>query len=166
MKSNLSQNPVVKKTSAVIILIILSIIFISFITGPKSNEDTTVKTTVSKVFDLNLLTGKNIDEVVGVLGQPSNDSEPTKLQKDMGTKEWEKTFKKDGYELLVTYYVDTRGVKDFFISTNDPSGATKDYITLIEVVGINKESNFMVKPVKTMKDPNLYTGVIFTPVSN
>lgn len=164
MKLNLTQNPVVKKTSTVIVVIILLIIFISFISGPKQEVTESVKNIVSTVYDLDSLYGKNIDEIVTVLGKPLNDSEPTKLQKDSGIKEWEKSFKKDGYDLLVTYYSDTRDVKDFFISSNDPSGATKDYITLIEVGGIDKQSKFIVKPVNTIKDPNLYTGVIFTPV--
>jgi len=118
---------------------------------------------VSVIFDLNSLYGKNIDEIVGILGKPENDSEPTELQIQIGTKEWDKTFQKGGYELLVTYYVDTRKVKDFFVPTNDSSGATKDTQTLKYVSGVNNSNNYIVSPVKAIKDPTIYTGIIITP---
>ncbi len=46
---------------------------------------------------------------------------PTALQRKIGINEWNNTFLKDGYELVVTYNVSSKKVIDFFLATNDPS---------------------------------------------
>lgn len=117
----------------------------------------------SVVFDLNSVYAKDIDEVINIFGNPKFDTEPTDLQIRMGTKEWEKTFEREGYELLVTYYVDSRKVKDFFLSTKEASGITKDTDSLEKALGLNNSDFFMVDPVESLRDKGEYTGVIATP---
>ena len=114
------------------------------------------------IFDFEALYGKNVDEIKTILGTPSSDTEPTDSQRQI-VKEWEKLWQKDGYELLVTYNVASRRVIDYFVPTNDPSGATKDLRELEAVVGAKKLVNFTVLPVKTIEDPTKYTGVRVIP---
>ena len=111
------------------------------------------------VFDVPSLVGKNIDGVKTVLGS-SIDKEPTQQQMNLGIDEWSLTFRKDGKELLVTYNPKTKKIIDFFISTDDPSGKTKDKNHLMEL-GNLKESdpNYKLEFVKALKDSLSYTGV-------
>ncbi|MBI2420522.1 MAG: hypothetical protein HYV38_00345, partial [Candidatus Levybacteria bacterium] len=77
---------------------------------------------------------------------------------------WDNTFKKDGKELLVTYKPSTREVIDFFVSTDDPSGATKDTKKLLEISGLSENSpSYIIEFVKVINDPNSYTGIKATP---
>jgi hypothetical protein len=112
------------------------------------------------VFDIKALDGKNIDGIVKVLGDPTTNTEPTKLQLKDGVSEWDKSFKKDGYELLITYNPKTREVIDFFIGTKDPSGKTTDYKDLLQVTNVSEvSSKIIVEPVKTIQDPESFTGI-------
>lgn len=147
---------------------ILVLFFIFFQSGssstPATNPIPVDTSNIKTVFDLNSLYGKNIDQIVIVLGKPANDTEPTKLQKENGNiTEWEKTFDKDGQKLLVTYNVSTRKVVDFFIDTRDSSGATSDTSSIVKIAGSPSVEKFTIKPVPTIRDKSVYTGVIFTP---
>jgi hypothetical protein len=117
------------------------------------------------VFDVEALYGKNIDNIRAVLGKPTDGdyTEPNAQQLQLGTTEWNNTFKKDEYELLVTYDVKSREVIDFFVGTDDPSGATKNIEKLEKVLNVQNSSNFTIKPVKNLKDPSVYTGIIVRP---
>lgn len=123
---------------------------------------------VTVVFDLETLYGKNIDEVREVLGTPTDaDPEPSDLQIEWGTTEWWNSFKKDGYELTVTFDVPTRKVKDFFLSANDPSGPdglTKNTELLEKLLNVKDSPNFTIEPVQALKDPSYYTGIIASPI--
>lgn len=115
---------------------------------------------VEMLFDIPSLIDKNIDEIKKVLGKPSVDTEPTKLQLEMDFKEWDKTFIKDGYELLVTFNPKTRKVIDFYIGTKDPSGKTKNYKDLLQVTNVeNNLSTVIIEPVKIIKDPTYFNGI-------
>lgn len=117
------------------------------------------------VFDVEALYGKNINEIRVVLGKPTDGdyTDPTAKQIQLGTKEWSNTFKKDKYELLVTYNVSNKEVIDFFVSTDDPSGATKDTKKLEKILNIQNSTNFTIEPIKTLKDPSVYTGIKVIP---
>lgn len=120
------------------------------------------------VFDVPSLIGKNIDEIRTVLGIPVDKdlTEPTALQLEMGTKEWNNTFKKDGVELLVTYRTTDRKVVDFFISQNGKFNSTKDKESLLGQGNLNeKDSKYRIEFVKMLKDPSSFTGVKITPLS-
>ncbi|MDD3284377.1 MAG: hypothetical protein PHZ07_02170 [Patescibacteria group bacterium] len=114
-------------------------------------------------FDVPSLIGKNIDEIKIILGEPYNDSEPTELQLETGIDEWSKTFRKNNFDLLVTYNPKTKTVIDFFIPTNDSSGATNNTDSLLIVGNLKKNSlDYKVENVKAIKDPNIFTGIIVT----
>lgn len=134
-------------------------------TNTAPTNTNTPQAQASVVFDLETLTGKNIDQIKTVLGQPKDGSlsEPNADQVALGTTQWDNTFEKDGYELLVTFNPDTRSVIDFFLATNDPSGMTKDIQSLKQMLNVESTSNYTVEPVKTIKDPTSYTGVKATP---
>lgn len=157
-------------TRKLLLAFILFMIFIvtlsSSIRSNVSTSDSTPTPTqvqVSKVFDLNSLYGKNIDQIINVLGKPESNTEPTSIQKQSGVIEWEKSFKKDGQTLLITYNSSTRKVIDFFIGTTDPSGNTKDVSSIITIAGNPSSDKFKTKLVSTIRDKNSYTGVIFVP---
>jgi len=119
----------------------------------------------SFIFDIPGLLGRNIDGVRAVLGNPSDtDKEPTAQQLSLGVEEWSNVFKKGGRELLVTFNPRTRRVIDYFVSTADPSGVTKDTSELMVVANvINNAAQYEVEPVKTIKDPKLFTGIKIIP---
>lgn len=129
-----------------------------------SSENNVASEQIAVVFDLEKLYGKNIDEIRTILGAPTDsDPEPSALQVQMGTDEWYNSFKKDGYELTVTFSSGTRKVKDFFLSTNDPSGLTQYTRTLEAQLNVTNSSHYDVQAVKALKDPSSYTGIIATP---
>ena len=118
------------------------------------------------IFDVPALLGKNIDEVRQTLGQPTDGAliEPTARQQELGATEvWDNTFEKDSQPLLVTFNPTSRDVIDYFISTDDPSGATKDKKKLLEVGNLKEgASNYSVEFVTAINDPSVYTGVKVT----
>ena len=128
-------------------------------------ESNTAQPAQTYAFDVPSLIGKNVDEVKAVLGTPTSDTEPTQAQLANGlTKEWEKTFIKDGVSMLVTYRLADRGVVDFFISTNDPSGMTKDTAALKKLGNITlSDSRYKIDFVEALKDKSQYTGIKITP---
>jgi hypothetical protein len=164
------------RISRVLKLVIICILFIvSLVLLAGNSKDVTIKNVnisnesreTKSIFNLDVLYGKNVDEIKNILGKPEKDTEPKDLQvnatPEQLAKEWDKTWKKDGWELLVTYDVSTRKVKDFFIPTNDPSGFTKNVDIIKKIMGIEKSDLYTLEPVKAIKDPSLYTGLIATP---
>lgn len=116
------------------------------------------------VFDVPALIGKDITGVKAELGTPK-DKEPTAQQINFGAKEWYLTFGKDDKELLVTYDIASGRIKDFFISTDDPSGKTKDKNHLLELGNINEgDSHYKIEFVKAIIDPSVFTGVKVIPL--
>lgn len=164
--NNETKKPWFKKWWVIIFLIIFIVIVISQLKENPNNSNTIEPSLREEnfvtVFDFEAFHGKNVDEIKAILGTPSSDTEPTDAQKQF-IKEWDKLWQKDGHELLVTYNVASRRVIDYFVPTNDPSGATKDLRELEAVVGAKKLVNFTVLPVKTIEDPTKYTGVLVIP---
>lgn len=118
---------------------------------------------VKSTFDVPSLVGKDVDEVIATLGEPQG-QDPTALQIQQGVKEWDKTFVKDGKELLVTYTISDRKIVDFFISTDDPSGVTTDKENLLVIGNLSEnDPKYTVEFVKAIKDPDSYTGVKVIP---
>ena len=120
---------------------------------------------IAFVFDIPSLIGKNIDEIKKDLDSYKKKFlEPTSDQIKLGVKEWEVEFEKDGKSLLVTYDTATKRVKDFFISSDDPSGKTKDKNHLLELGNLKEnDSRYKIEFVKTLKDPSSFTGVKISP---
>lgn len=131
---------------------------------PQENNEV-IKTEISYVFDLEALYGKSITEIRAVLGEPVDKfKDPTPEQMSpSGATEWDNTFEKGGFELLVTYNANTGKVIDFFISTNDPEGWTRDVEPLKRVGNVANSSNYTIDPVEALRDSSYFTGIIITP---
>lgn len=112
-------------------------------------------------FDIPSLVGKNVDEVITAL-QPYKlkTLEPTDQQIKLGIKDWDIEFEKDKQSLGVNYNIATRKINDFFIGSDDPSGATKDKRHLLELGNLKEDDvRYKVEYVKAFKDPTVFTGV-------
>ena len=152
---------------------LVALIIIAAISGGGSSKNSQSQspspTTVQQaqqnyVFDVPSLVGKNVDEAIAVL-QPykKNTLEPTEEQIRLGVKDWDVEFEKDGKSLLVNYDIATRKVNNFFISTDDPSGATKDKGHLLELGNLKEyDARYKVGFVKALKDQTVFTGVKIT----
>ncbi len=132
-------------------------------------EEVQASEQVAVVFDVETLYGRNVDEIISILGEPKHNTEPRDLQiniqsEDQLAKEWDKSWEKDGYALLVTYDVASREVIDFFVSTDDPSGLIKDIEKLKKILNVQNSTNFTVKPVKALMYPSSYTGITVVPI--
>ena len=146
----------------IIAVVTIVILFLSSCAN-RTNEmmqESSVTQKQEVIYDIPSLKGKNIDEVVKILGTPEvSNSEPTKAQISAGVLTWEKEYRRNGYELLITYYIRTRKVVDFFIPTNDPSGKTKNYKDLLQISNTEDQSEIYIEPVKTFVDSSSYTGI-------
>ncbi len=112
------------------------------------------------IFDVPSLVNKDIKEIKKILGKPTSDTEPTNAQLEGALVSWDKTFSKNGYDLIVTYNPNTGVVIDFFVGTKDPSGKTKDYNDLLQIANVSKSpENIIVKPIRAIADPSYYTGI-------
>ena len=129
-------------------------------------EAITTPTPKPYVFDVPSLIGKNTDQIGEVLGQYKKKTlEPNAQQIKLGLKEWDMTFEKDGKELLVTYDFASKKVIDFFISSDDRSGASSDKNHLLMLGNLSEnDSKYKVTFVKALKDPSVFTGVKVTPL--
>jgi hypothetical protein len=111
------------------------------------------------IFDVPALIDKNVDEIKTTLGKATSDSEPTKEQLEVEIDQWDKTFEKDGYELLVTYNPNTRKVIDFFVSNTD---ATKknNYDDLLQITNLSDEpSSVSIEKVNPISNPEELNGI-------
>ncbi len=170
--TDVAGKPWYKKWWAITLFVFFGIAVLGNLSG-KSNNPTVngakpmapaSEEQVVAVFDVAALYGENIDEVRTVLGTPQSvDLEPTQEQLQLGIKEWDSIFQKDGYDLLVTYDALSRGVIDFFIATDDPSGLTRDTKKLEKILNVQDSANFTIEPVKAWSDPSFYTGIKVIP---
>ncbi len=122
-------------------------------------------TPAPQYFDLPVLIGKNADGVATALKDYQKKTlQPTQEQIKLGVKDWDMEFEKDGKDLLVSYVIATKAVNNFFISTDDPSGATKDKKHLLELGNLSEnDPRYKVEFVKALKDSTRFTGVKVTP---
>ena len=154
------------KILSVLIGVVSFVIIFSVLTPstPKDKVATENKVAVTEqkvVFDVPALFNKNIDELISVLGKAENYPEPTVEQIKLGTKTWEKTFKKDGFELLVTYDIQSKKVTDFFVSVTDEIYNKADKTRMLQLTN-TQENNpaYSVEFVKAIKDPSKFTGIL------
>lgn len=122
-------------------------------------------TPAPQFFDLPALVGKNADEIaVALKNYQKKTLQPTQEQIKLGIKDWDMEFEKDGKDLLVSYVIATKAVNNFFISTDDPSGATRDKKHLLGLGNLNEnDSRYKVDFVKAFKDGSKFTGVKVIP---
>src|SRR3989338_10372203 len=135
------------KWGAIGFVVLIAISFLASLgsKSPSSNQTISQQTPETKptakptqpmqfTYDVPSLVGKNVDEIKTILLPYKNKTlEPTAQQIALGAKEWDMEFTKDGKDLLVTYNINSRQIVDFFISTDDPSGKTKDKSHLLEI---------------------------------
>lgn len=78
------------------------------------------------VFDVPALIGKNIDQVEQALGKADAVRSPTDDEQRTAGFEWKKAFTRQGYQLLVKYYPDTKEVYAFTLLNKGgvPGGLT------------------------------------------
>lgn len=151
-----------------VIIVFLALFIIIGESGSREQKRNTNNTENQQnyVYDIPSLIGKNLGEVREALGTPQFDDEPNAAQLQLGTTEWNKTYEKDGNSLLVTYKVSDQSIIDFFISTNDPSGATKDTKQLLRVGNLSEnDPTYKVEFIKALTDKSSYTGVKITPTN-
>ncbi len=111
------------------------------------------------VFDIPSLRNKSMVEIKHILGKPKFDDVPRNYKTQSGAT-GDAYFNKDGFVLEVTYNPVNNKVNDFFIGKGK---AVKDYKMLEEAGNLLKSNDFILSPVKSGKNPSLYTGVTVTP---
>ena len=113
---------------------------------------------VEPVFDVPSLVGKDINGVQAVLGTPSDD-DSNQVWPD-GDDEHAKTWTKGKTDLLVDFHSRTNQVVDFFIATDDSSGASSDKERMLALGNLKEDaSNYRVEFVPAMGHSGEYTGV-------
>lgn len=153
-----------------IVLLVVSAIFTDKISQLPSNSiswEAQLKT-ITKVFNFNNLYNKNLSEIIEILWKPQDSDSPSQSQINADVKIWDKTFKKEGYNLLVTYTISNSKVIDFFVSPEKTSREdwllTKNDIKNLEEKLIFKNEQFQILPVQALKDKNYFTGIRLVPV--
>lgn len=180
-KYNSPQQVIVKQKksvgclSLIIVLIIIGVIASLVLSAlgnarDKANQarekSVSVQQPVTKpVFDIPSLVGKNMTEIKAIIGNPTGAySEPTTQQLALDPKTWTSEWDKDGQDLSIEYEVKTLEVINFFISTDDPSGATKDTDRLLKIGNLTRnDPRYKVEFVSAIGDPTSYTGVKIIP---
>lgn len=166
LKKEPNKSPLWKKWWTWLIFIVaVFLVANAFNQAPKLMERAreSANTSNKQIFDVPALVGKNLDGVITVLGTPKG-QDPTALQIQQGITEWDKTFVKDGKELLVTYTISNRKIVDFFISADDPSGKTTNTTNLLQLGNLREgDSRYRIEFVRAIKDPNSFTGVKIIP---
>ena len=82
---------------------------------PETNSP--IITTQKQIFDIPLLLDKNIPYFISTYGEAVNEnSEPTDIAIQVGTKTWTKRFEQEGYAVAVTYNIENNMVVEIFLS--------------------------------------------------
>lgn len=156
---------------------IASIVFglVCIIACSNSNEDKdeskeVVKERTDRVyFDVPSLIGKDIDEITKKLGTPKNQFSPNSEQISMGVTEADKEYSMNDANLMITYNVENKKVKEFFISLSNSEGYTDDkeyllYVGKLKENDISYKTEFIqVLSPKLNPNRDKYTGVVITP---
>lgn len=165
----MSKNISGKQALIIIPSVFIAIIVIAGLIAESGEPDvaspTVATTQETAVFDIPSLIDKDIDGVRAEMGTPvDKDLEPTAQQLQFGTTEWYNSFERNGQSLLVTFNPKTRTIIDFFISTNDSSGATRNKEALLSIGNLNEgNSNYQVEFVSALNNRTSYTGVKIIP---
>lgn len=132
----------------------LSLLFTSFLL-----IITAWSTDQKSVFDIPALKDKSIDQIVKILGKPSEELIPTALEiKSHIT--GIKFFTRGKYVLDVEYYGASRKVETLFLGEK---GMVADYKPLIAVGNLINTKDYYIEPVKAQKDHSKFTGINITP---
>lgn len=114
------------------------------------------------VFDIPALLGKNIGALKQALGTPSDDTEPTAAQLELGTDTWEKSWTKGEYSLMATYDVKTKKVIDLFLGADSDAAFKRfeDTNNILAAGNLSRSNNqYSVEFVRARNGPG-YTGAI------
>lgn len=104
------------------------------------------------IFDVPSLIGKSIDEVKGILGEPTKYTAPTKQQLEVFPI-WDMEYTKDDTNLLVTYNPKSKVITDFFMDGSDQQ-------RLLALGNLQEKSdNYIVETVKAITKPSEITGI-------
>jgi hypothetical protein len=115
-------------------------------------------------FDVPSLVGKDITAIRATLGAPSEYTDPNSVQHPADMTEWDALWNNKNVGLLVTYNIQTGKVVDFFVSTNDPSGASGDTQTLIDQSHAEEGAvTYRIEKVAAAGHPGEYTGIKIVP---
>jgi hypothetical protein len=118
-----------------------------------------INQTSKTVFDIPALKNKSIVEIRKILGRPKLDDVPPNYKTQSGVN-GDAYFEKDGFTLEITYNSVNNKVNDFFLGKDQAIGDYK----LLEIAGnVLNTKDFILSPVKSRKNPLLYTGVTVTP---
>jgi hypothetical protein len=118
MNEKISKITTWMKTHKIITGILAIILLIIIIPGSPKKDPVVQSVDQKVIFDVPSLVGKNVTEIVTILGTPSSNDVP-KEEQLLSNREWDMSFRKDGFQLLVTYNYDTKVVKDFFFGGDD-----------------------------------------------
>jgi hypothetical protein len=110
-------------------------------------------------FDLPTLKGKSIIQIKKILGKPKNETIPTAQQISAGVT-GDLIYSKNGYNLDIQFDASTNKVIDFFL---DRENSVSDYKIFIKKANLRDIKDFSIKPVKSNKNPSVFTGIIITP---
>ena len=109
-----------------------------------------VRLPVRAVYDVPSLIGKPIDEVGATLGRMSSKKSSVDLSEDMtrtiGPTTTTMTWKRGEVELTALYDRDTGVVSELFVTTDDPSGETRDEWRTLRLANLNKEGDRQTSP--------------------
>ena len=145
-------------TVPIILYFLISIIIGGSDTTTTSKESKTNVKHLGIIYDIPQLDGKNINQVIKILGKPDSDDESM-------TNERQSFYSKNGYDLIVTYNPNNKIITDYFISTNNPSGECEGYQDLLEVTNSLNNKNIIITPVPTIQDSTKFTGIKISFVS-
>jgi len=153
-----------------IIVIIVAFLVILSAINPSEQTDKAKKVQLVNlnnnqyVFDVPALVGKDLDGVITTVGKLRGE-DPTPLQIKMGVREWDKTYVKDGEELLITYTIYNRKIIDFFVSADDnPSGGTTNKDLLLHTGHLQyNDPRYKLEFVQEIGNPSVFTGVKVIP---
>lgn len=163
-KKEPSQMMLLLKVCGIIFIALISVgAIVGFIEGVNEQDGTSETTeAVAPIIDAPHILSLTIEEARKELGTPTDgeQTEPTALQVSIGTTTWDNSFKVNGYDIVLDYDVKSRQVTSFFIATNDPSGATRNWKSLAKLAGMNENATaYSVKPVQAINKSGYYTGV-------
>ena len=140
-----------------------------------AHNDSTVMLTPSIVdssvnpnaaFNVSAMIGADIDSVRKILGKSMSEPEPN----DASMEEWSNLFYKSSNlyktkpSLLVTFYPNTRKVKNYFLSASVlPNEVTTDIAPLLELCNVTKtDPRYTITAVPVVGAKSVYTGILIT----
>lgn len=108
-----------------------------------------------RAFDVPSLVGKDIHEIRVVLGTPTWDVEPTPLQIESGTKEWNKNYERKGITLSITYSIATGKVIELFVEKQSENASD-----ILAAGNLSQnDSRYSVELIKSVNASG-YTGAV------